>query len=152
MLEVLANPLDVGFHRCPRVLLAEDSPAFQKAAQRLLEQAGVDVVVVSNGAYAVEAALDQNFDLILMDLEMPEMGGVEAARCIRQTYAEDVLPIVGLSSGVEPRLAALCRGAGMNGHICKPLQADAVRTVLGRWLPAATPSQPALPPGATGRC
>jgi CheY-like chemotaxis protein len=113
-----------------RILVAEDNLVNQKVAIRLLERLGYRPNVVSNGLEAVEAVRRQDYDLVLMDIQMPEMDGLEAARCI-------------VSSGRHPHLIALtanvlnddreeCLEAGMDDFLEKPLDLDTLRRALER--------------------
>jgi CheY-like chemotaxis protein len=88
-------------------------------------------MVVANGLAAIEAVQQQVFDLVLMDLEMPEMGGLEATRAIRRSCPAHELPIVGVSGSNRAFLAETCTNAGMNSLLAKPLQAELIRAVLG---------------------
>ena len=115
-----------------RVLLAEDNPVNQALTRRLLEDLGMEVVMADNGREALEHLQGTQVDLVLMDLQMPEMDGFEAARRIRQTNA--ALPIIALSAAVlaEERQDALA--AGMNEHLAKPIASEKLAFFLMRWL------------------
>ena len=108
-----------------RILVVEDQPINQKLARAMLTGAGYQVDLAENGLVALERLQSEHYDLILMDLQMPEMGGLEATRQIRQ-MAEPVMstPIIGVTANVmeEDRLA--CRQAGMNGFVPKPIQRE----------------------------
>ncbi len=114
--------------RLGRILVADDSPSIQKLSRHLLESAGFDMVGVANGVAAVEALQEDSFDLVLMDLDMPEMGGLEATRAIRQSGA--TLPIVGVSALTETFMADRCLSAGMNALLSKPLRLETLQAVL----------------------
>jgi PAS domain S-box-containing protein len=107
------------------ILLAEDSQVNQKLAIGLMKQVGHHLTVVNNGAEAVLAALQDGFDLILMDVQMPEMDGLEATRRIR--IAEQVtgrhIPIVAVTAHAMTGDREVCLSAGMDAYISKPIRA-----------------------------
>lgn len=114
-----------------RVLLAEDEKVNRLLAVRMLQAAGHEVSVVENGRQAVEAVSLQNFDLILMDLNMPEMDGVEATREIRGREKNGQhTPIVCLTASTFDHDRQRCEEAGMDGFCTKPLTAEAVRNCV----------------------
>ncbi len=120
-----------------RVLLAEDNPVNQRLAQRLLERAGHQVHIVDNGLLAVQARFEQAFDLILMDMQMPVLGGVEAAERIRALEVQQGvagLPIVALTANVLPGYRERCLAAGMDGYVSKPLQPSLLWQEIARVL------------------
>lgn len=106
------------------MLLAEDTPVNQTLALRLLEKLGHTTVVVNNGREAVEACQGAHFDAILMDLQMPEMGGLEATAAIRQLEAQGGgrhTPIIALTAHALPADQERCRAAGMDLYLTKPI-------------------------------
>jgi CheY-like chemotaxis protein/HPt (histidine-containing phosphotransfer) domain-containing protein len=109
------HPLDV--------LLAEDNVVNQKLAVRLLETLGHHVTVVGNGAAAVEASLHGDFDLILMDMQMPVMGGIEATRAIRkrEAHGSQHQIIVAMTANAMQGDRERCLDAGMDGYVSKPI-------------------------------
>ena len=130
-----------------RILLAEDVELNQLLAVALLEGAGHSVAVVNNGAEAVERVQSERFDLVLMDVQMPVMDGVEATQKIRALggpYA--ALPIVALTANVLPDEIARFRAAGMNDHVGKPIAVDALDQAIARWT-APIPVEPAVSHG-----
>jgi signal transduction histidine kinase/CheY-like chemotaxis protein len=107
-----------------RVLAAEDNPVNQLVLKALLGHAGIEPVIVENGALAVEAWTVNDFDLILMDIQMPEMDGMEAARTIRAEEARTGrarIPIVALTANAMSHQVAEYAGAGMDAHVAKPI-------------------------------
>ncbi|MEO6597387.1 MAG: response regulator [Planctomycetota bacterium] len=106
-----------------RVLLAEDGEVNQLLATILLEQAGHSVVVVENGRAAVEAVQSGQFDLVVMDVQMPEMDGLEAARQIRVHEAATGahIPIVAMTANAMKGDREQCLAAGMDGYVAKPI-------------------------------
>ena len=119
--------------RALNVLLAEDSLPNQRLAQAVLEQEGHRVTVVGDGAAAVEASCVSAFDLILMDVQMPELDGLQATRAIRQheaTHGRPPVPIVALTARVMEDDERRCRSAGMTGYMGKPFRLADLRAVL----------------------
>ena len=120
-----------------RCLLAEDSVVNQKLALALLKKWGHSGTVANNGKEAVELVARESFDVVLMDVQMPEMDGLEATRQIRQSEVgtDRHLPIIAMTAGVMRGQAERCRAAGMDDFLDKPLDLAHVQTVLTRWLP-----------------
>jgi two-component system, sensor histidine kinase and response regulator len=108
-----------------RVLLAEDNAVNQKLASRLLEKRGHTVVVAGNGHEALKALEKEEFDLVLMDISMPEMDGLEAARAIRASEKTTGahLPIIAMTAHAMKGDRERCLDAGMDGYVSKPVQA-----------------------------
>jgi PAS domain S-box-containing protein len=134
-----------------RILLVDDNPVNQIVAKAMLAHDGHDVVVVVNGAEAVAAVQERVFDLVLMDMQMPVMDGMEAARRIRALDAPVCkIPILALSANVMPEQVARCKEAGMNDHLAKPIDRELLRRAVATWAtcgdtsrhPAKTSSAP----------
>jgi hypothetical protein len=122
-----------------RVLLAEDNAVNQKVARRILEKLGYLVDVVGDGRLAVEAWLAGHYDLILMDCQMPELDGYEAARAIRTLEAGRThIPIVALTAHAMKGAAEQCTGAGMDAHLTKPIDRARLRACLAHYLEGET--------------
>ena len=118
-----------------RVLVAEDHPTNRTVISLILEPFGVDLTLVEDGRKAVEAAERGDYDLILMDLQMPVLDGLGAAREIRSLEAvrgRRHTPIVALSADALPEHIADARAAGMDGHLAKPLRPDDLIALLAR--------------------
>ena len=116
-----------------RVLLVEDNPVNQTIARLMLQSAGCTVQIVGDGKQAVAAATGGDFDLVLMDLHMPELDGFEASRAIREDERRQGrrrVPILALSASVLPEDQARCLEAGMNGHLAKPISQKALHDLL----------------------
>lgn len=107
-----------------RILLAEDNPVNQMVAIRLLEKAGHTVTVVANGRDAVLMTGEQDYSLVLMDVQMPEMDGLEATRFIREREAatHKHIPIVAMTAHAMKGDRERCLAAGMDGYIAKPIR------------------------------
>lgn len=121
--------------RSARVLVAEDYPINQEITRLHLEGAGHRVVIVTNGMEAVRACQQQQFDLILMDLHMPEMDGYEATREIRKLDAYyATVPILGLTADASHRTVEACREAGLNEVLVKPIRKNAFLGLVSRYL------------------
>jgi CheY-like chemotaxis protein len=109
-----------------RILLAEDGAVNRHVAIGLLEEQGHDVTAVGDGREAVAAWQEGEFDLILMDLEMPDMDGLEATRCIRRAEqgGETRVPIVALTAHAISDYEDRCMEAGMDAHVAKPFDPE----------------------------
>jgi PAS domain S-box-containing protein len=114
-----------------RILLAEDNLVNQKLATLMLSKAGYQVDVATNGREAVEAyvAAPDAFDLIFMDVQMPEMDGKEATQAIRQ-QGFDHIPIIAMTAHAMKGDREMCLEAGMNDYLTKPIKRDAVFTII----------------------
>ncbi len=121
-----------------RILLAEDNDVNQIVALGLLEHDGHAVTVVSNGLEAVGAAEHKTFDLVLMDVEMPEMDGFEAAKRIRaqeKAAGKTPMPIIAMTAHAVAGYEERCLAAGMDGYLTKPVRMDAVRAAIEKLPP-----------------
>jgi len=136
-----------------RILLAEDSRANQIVAATILRRAGYAVEIAEDGDTAVARVAEGGFDLVLMDLQMPERNGLEATRAIRAlSGAAASVPIVAMTAAALPADRAACLAAGMDGYVAKPVEGrvllDAVAAALaGRAADGAGQAAPAAPPG-----
>ncbi|MBV9848249.1 MAG: response regulator [Armatimonadetes bacterium] len=117
-----------------RILLAEDSPVNQRLAVRTLEKRGHTVTVAGDGRQAIAAVERERFDLILMDVEMPEMGGIEATAAIRagEQGTGAHVPIIAMTAHTEQEALDRCLAAGMDGYTTKPLKAEELFAAIGR--------------------
>ncbi|MFO0918023.1 MAG: response regulator [Planctomycetaceae bacterium] len=124
-----------------RVLLVEDSHVNQKLAVGLLERWGHTVVVAGNGLEAVKQLRDNTFDLVLMDVQMPEMDGLEATQVIRKeeaAFRRGRVPIIAMTAHAMPGDRDRCVAAGMDGYVMKPIRADLLFRAIEE-TPAAPP-------------
>ena len=121
-----------------RVLLAEDNRINQKVALGFLQPLGLQVDVVANGVQAIQALGSRSYELVLMDIQMPEMDGLEATRLIRSSLSTQInphVPIIAMTSNAMQSDRMACLDAGMNEHIPKPINPLTLVSVLEQWLP-----------------
>jgi CheY-like chemotaxis protein len=107
-----------------RILLVEDNLVNQRLASRLLEKQGHEVVVAANGRDALAVLEQERFDLVLMDVQMPEMDGIETTTAIRacEEGTGKRLPIIALTAQAMEGDRERCLAAGMDGYLSKPIQ------------------------------
>jgi len=119
-----------------RVLVVEDNPVNQRLTSRLLEKRGHRVTVTANGREAVESVEKQTFDLILMDVQMPEMDGFEATAVIREREKRNSAhtPIIALTAHAMKGDQERCLAAGMDGYLTKPIRSQELDEVLEKYL------------------
>ncbi len=144
--EVILSPANV--------LLVEDNPINQRVFTRQLEVLGMRVAVCSDGPEGVEARAAGDFDIVLMDCQLPTFDGFEATRRIRGWEAETSsqrVPIIAVTAHVMPGDAEACYQAGMDDYLAKPFDLAKLRRALGRWLaPGEVPAIPAEPDEESG--
>ena len=125
---------------CGEVLLVEDSAVNQLLAIEMLEVLGVVVETAETGLEALERLQAKRYDLVLMDVQMPEMDGLEATRRIRagqHAGAEPTrLPIIAMTANAMRGDRERCLAAGMDDYLSKPVDFEALRKCMQRWLPA----------------
>jgi CheY-like chemotaxis protein len=139
-----------------RILLVEDNDINREFAVELLRGEGIVVDEAVNGQDAVERVQGKRYDAVLMDIQMPVMDGLEAARRIRrlgnapggERYA--VLPIIAMTALAMASDAQASQDAGMNDHVTKPIDPDHLLATISRWVPGRLPTAPSPAPAATG--
>jgi len=161
---VLAGPADAGTpdvvtrhtiaesRRSVRVLLAEDNPVNQQVAVAMLVKRGHEVHVVGNGREAVEAIAQREYDVVLMDVQMPEMDGFEATASIRQRERDSGVPrvpIIALTAHAMQGDRQRCLDADMDGYVAKPIQEGELWQAIRQALPAAEVVAPLFDRDAT---
>jgi CheY-like chemotaxis protein/HPt (histidine-containing phosphotransfer) domain-containing protein len=119
-----------------RVLLVEDNPINQEVATELLRSVGLEVEVASDGRAAVELAAGRAYDVILMDLQMPGMDGLAATRLLRAMPEHARTPILAMTASAFDDDRAACLAVGMDDHVAKPVEPDALFRALLDWMPA----------------
>jgi CheY-like chemotaxis protein len=146
----LTGQLDPGLgQRFPlRILLAEDNAVNQKVALRLLERMGYRADVAANGLEALAALQRQPYDVVLMDVQMPEMDGLEASRRIKQNWPPGDRPrIIAMTANAMQGDREKCLAAGMDDYITKPIRTEALVEALSRTQPKSLPPDPQMESG-----
>jgi CheY-like chemotaxis protein len=117
-----------------RLLLTEDNEVNQLVASRILNKAGFEIDIANNGLEAVELVQRNHYDLVLMDIQMPEMDGLTAARAIRRLPGLERLPIVAMTAHAMSGDRELSLEAGMNDHVTKPINNAELFAALAKWI------------------
>ena len=125
-------------HVGARILLVEDDPINQEVAKVLLVEAGLTVDVANDGQQAVDKVKANPYDLVLMDIQMPIMDGIEATQIIRQMPDRQDLPILALTANIFEEYRHRCTAAGMSDFVGKPVDPIALFATLLKWLPKST--------------
>ncbi len=128
-----------------RVLLVEDNVLNQEVAVELLRQTGVTVDVANNGAQALDKVAHQQYDLILMDMQMPVMDGLTATCRLREQKGHGGLPIVAMTANVMIDDRDACLAAGMDDYLAKPIDPEKLWAALRRWIKPARTGDTAVP-------
>jgi PAS domain S-box-containing protein len=124
-------------HTGARILIAEDEPVNREVITSILQDAGLALDVVTNGREALEKVRQESYELILLDIQMPVMNGLEAARAIRGLPGMADIPILALTANAFTEDRDECLAAGMNQHIGKPVEPEALYKTVLHWLQAA---------------
>ncbi|MBK8476691.1 MAG: response regulator [Opitutaceae bacterium] len=130
----------------PRILVAEDNPVNQKVAMRFLKTLGHSATLAANGQQALDALRSQSYALVFMDVQMPVLDGLEAARAIRKAQAageagfDSELKIVAMTANALSGDREICLAAGMDDYVSKPLTPDSVRAILEKYLKPTRPA------------
>ncbi len=135
-------------HAGARVLVAEDNEVNQFVARELLLVAGLQVDVADNGQQAVEMAQRERYAVILMDVQMPVLDGLQAARALRRLPGTAGVPVIAMTANAFGEDRTACLAAGMDDHLSKPVAVDRLYALLLRWLPLA--GRTAAPAGGAG--
>ena len=122
--------------RGSKVLLTEDNEINQQVARELLEKADLIVTIANNGKEAIEKVEGSEFELVFMDVQMPEMNGLEATGCIRKNPRSSIrnLPIVAMTAQAMAGDREKCIEAGMDDYITKPIDINELHSVLVKWI------------------
>ena len=131
----LANPHTSPEQGRARILLVEDNPVNQLVAKGMLAKLGCQVQLATQGAEALAWLEQEDFDLVLMDCNMPVMDGYEASRRIRQSGRWPDLPMVALTANAMPEERERCRAAGMNDYLAKPFRREELLALVEHWVP-----------------
>ena len=123
-------------HRGTRILLAEDNPINQEVIRVLLEGVGLQVDLAADGERALALATVAPYALILMDIQMPVMDGIETTQAIRRLPRHTTTPILAITANSYNEERNRCLDAGMNDHVGKPVEPEVLFSTLLRWLPA----------------
>lgn len=118
-----------------KILLVEDNPISQNVEMRLLKESGYSVVAVTSGEDAVEAVKSQEFSLVLMDVEMPNMDGIKATKIIRKLDSPvNQIPIIAVTAHSSMKDREKCLASGMNDYIAKPININFMKMTIDQWL------------------
>ena len=118
-----------------RFLVAEDNPINQRLIQLMLERAGATLTIAADGEAAVRLWCPDEFDIVLMDMQMPGMDGLQATRHIRSQPRGDAVPIIALTASASVEDQRACELAGMNDYLSKPLRFDVLARTIARFRP-----------------
>jgi CheY-like chemotaxis protein len=121
-------------HGGAAVLLVEDNPINQEVALELLRSVALDVDLASNGAEALQAIERRRYALVLMDMQMPVMDGLEATRRLRSLACHDDLPVLAMTANAYDEDREACLGAGMDGHVAQPVDRQRLFATVLHWL------------------
>jgi len=116
----------------------EDNPVNQLVAKGMLGKLGCEVIVAGHGGEALDQLEQSEFDLVLMDCNMPVMDGYEASRQIRRSGRWPQLPIVALTANAMSEERERCRAAGMSDYLAKPFRREELAALLDLWVPTTT--------------
>ncbi|WP_374401318.1 PAS domain S-box protein [Niveibacterium sp.] len=135
--------VQLSHRRGARILLVEDNDLNQQVASELLRDAGFVVDIADDGAIALDCLTRSPYDLVLMDMQMPVMDGVTATREIRANERYAAMPIVAMTANAMQADRERCLEAGMNDHLAKPIEPDALWATLIKWIAPRDQSNPA---------
>jgi CheY-like chemotaxis protein len=144
----LELPEAVEAPQAKRILIAEDNEINRRIALRILEKSGFAAEAVGNGRLALEALKHDHYDLVLMDVQMPEMDGFEATTAIRNlASAVREIPIIAMTANAMAGDREKCIASGMDDYISKPVSLPKLQSALDKWIQKrpTTPESPAHP-------
>ena len=125
--------MDIVLNKSLKILLAEDNVINQKVASQMLKQLGLKADLATNGLEVLNALRHEQYDVVLMDVQMPEMDGIEATRQIRQEWNQQDSPwIIAVTANTIGGVREECLSAGMNDFISKPLKKDILMEALSK--------------------
>ena len=131
---------DIAALKGVRILLAEDNLLNQQIATEILEDEGLVIDVANNGQEAVDMVNKKAYAMVLMDMQMPIMDGLEATRTIRKNFSNDDLPVLAMTANASDADRQKCLASGMDAHITKPIDPDLLFTEIAKWIkPNNTP-------------
>jgi two-component system sensor histidine kinase/response regulator len=131
---------DIAALKGVRILLAEDNLLNQQIATEILEDEGLVIDVANNGQEAVDMVNKKAYAMVLMDMQMPIMDGLEATRTIRKNFSNDDLPVLAMTANASDADRKKCLASGMDAHITKPIDPDLLFTEIAKWIkPNNTP-------------
>jgi signal transduction histidine kinase/ActR/RegA family two-component response regulator len=119
------------------ILLAEDNKINQKLIAAIIKKAGYNIDIVENGKAAVEKVKSDSYDLVLMDIQMPEMNGLDATKAVREAGFRE-LPIIAMTASAFAKDRKMCLEAGMNDFIAKPLKQAELLDIISKWMDKRT--------------
>ncbi|BAU55866.1 ATP-binding protein [Mucilaginibacter gotjawali] len=122
-------------YRPLEILLAEDNKMNQLIARKTFNKIGYEIDIADNGKIAIEMQEQKKYDLIFMDIQMPEMDGLEAAACIIEKYGNSAPPIIAMTANVLSEDEVKCKKAGMRDFISKPFTIERLENVIHKWGP-----------------
>ncbi len=117
-----------------RILVAEDNPSNQKLISILLQKMGLEVVIAEDGRQAVDKAIEQPYDLILMDMQMPTLNGYDATRELRNKGCKT--PIIAVTANAMMGDEEKCIESGCDGYLSKPINLAELNDVVGKYIPS----------------
>ncbi|SNX60108.1 CheY chemotaxis protein or a CheY-like REC (receiver) domain [Nitrosomonas ureae] len=129
----IINNSDLKLKGCT-ILVVEDNELNQQVAQALLEYNGAVVSIASNGQEALDELSKENFDCVLMDVQMPVLDGLEATKMIRANPKWSKISIIALTANADQDYRDSCRSAGMNDFLVKPIDPEQLVIIISKWL------------------
>ena len=147
---ITRNP-DALIRRGARVLLVDDNEINREIASEILEGVGLVVKTATNGQEALDQLAVDAVDLVLMDIQMPVMDGLQATRAIRQQPSLAELPVIAMTANAFEEDRQICLEAGMNGYLTKPVSPDSLYKLLAEWIPHDGTVAPEESPGEPAR-